>query len=41
MRTDHCANLEMRRLFCVEDTTVCYATHAVLIENENISSRDN
>ena len=34
MRTHNRANLEMRRLFCFENITMCDAIHAVLIENE-------
>ena len=34
MRTENRANLKMRRLFCFENTSICDAIHAVLIENE-------
>ena len=41
MRTDNRASLEMRCLFSFEKITICDTIHAVLIENENISTRNN
>ena len=37
MRTENRADLEMRCIFCFENTAICDAIHAVLIENGKVA----